>query len=236
MSQTETILLVVLGFALAALIALFAGRLVWMTALRLGARRMQRQVPSTVVDLQTERDRLRAEFAMLSQRLGDRLETVKLRMAEHMAEVNRHRNRLEIADAELEARSNEIKALKDRVAELDQLAASRAETIAGLEAALAGRERQAVEFRERLNIPEPRLAVVPEPAEPATTATSHGLPASLAERIAHLNRLAQHVAAERSDQSGHAGDQPAASAQQIEDASAETLDIQRELERLDAKW
>ena len=82
MSQTETLMLVVLGFALAALIALFIGRFAWHLALRLGAKRMQRQVPSTVTELQSERDRLRAEYAMLSRKLGLRLSDIKMRMAE----------------------------------------------------------------------------------------------------------------------------------------------------------
>ena len=68
MSQTETILLILLGFSLGALIALFFGRFIWNLGLRFGARRMRKQVPSTVAGLQTERDQLRAEFAMLSQR------------------------------------------------------------------------------------------------------------------------------------------------------------------------
>ncbi|NJM30180.1 MAG: hypothetical protein HC855_08805 [Rhizobiales bacterium] len=67
MSQTETIMLFVLGFAFAGLVALFLGRLAWQIALRLGARRMQRQVPTTVAELQAERDRLRAEYAMMSR-------------------------------------------------------------------------------------------------------------------------------------------------------------------------
>ena len=94
MSQTETILLVVLGFALASLVALFIGRIAWRMASRLGARRMQRQVPGTLKDLQADRDRLRADYALLSQKLGGHLETVKARMAEQMAEVARSRNRI----------------------------------------------------------------------------------------------------------------------------------------------
>ena len=71
------------------------GRMVWTAAVKVGARRMQRQVPSSLVGLQTERDRLRAEYAMLAQRLGARLEEAKLRLAESMAEVSRHRNRIQ---------------------------------------------------------------------------------------------------------------------------------------------
>jgi len=127
MSQTETLLLVVLGFALATLIALFLGRLLWAAALKLGARRMQKQVPTTLVGLQTERDRLRAEYAMLSQRLGVRLENAKLRMAEQMAEVSRHRNRLEALESEKQINMAEIAGLKEQVSALTaQLADSQA--------------------------------------------------------------------------------------------------------------
>lgn len=234
MSQTETLLLVVLGFALAALIALFAGRLVWVTALRLGARRMQRQVPSTVVDLQTERDRLRAEYAMLSQRLGDRLETVKLRMVEHIAEVNRHRNRLELAEAELDAKSGEIRALEEKIAEAGTIMAAQAQTITTLEGTLAVRDNELATLRAMRSLPA-------SPVPPPPTASGDNIvPPSLGERIARLNRLAQHVAAERSERgdapapvSAPADPLPALAAEAI---SQETLDIQKELERLDAEW
>ena len=127
MSQTETILLIVLGFSLASLIALFMARGLWTAAIKVGARRMQRQVPSSLVGLQTERDRLRAEYAMLSQRLGARLEAAKLQMAEHMAEVSRHRNRLHELEALEANRGAENRRLAERVVELEfELAQGRA--------------------------------------------------------------------------------------------------------------
>ena len=119
MSGTETILLIVLGFSLASLIALFMGRMVWTTAVKVGARRMQRQVPSSLVGLQTERDRLRAEYAMLAQRLGARLEETKLRLAESMAEVSRHRNRIHQVEISEATRNAELRQLRARVKELE---------------------------------------------------------------------------------------------------------------------
>ena len=121
MSQTETLLLVVMGFSLAALIFLFISRFIWSIASRFGARRLQRQTPATVAGLQTERDRLRAEYARLSQKLGDRLETARMQMAEQMAEATRNRNRIEalvaeinIKDVEAVQRIQEIAALKQK--------------------------------------------------------------------------------------------------------------------------
>ncbi len=131
MSQTETLLLVVLGFSLAALIFLFVGRFLWSLALRLGSRRMQRQVPSTVAELHGERDRLRAEYAKISQKLGSRLDGVKMQMAEQMAEVTRNRNRVDSMVMELNAR--------------DQTIAARDQTIVELNARIATLEAEAAE-------------------------------------------------------------------------------------------
>ncbi|MBI3672734.1 MAG: hypothetical protein HY245_04805, partial [Rhizobiales bacterium] len=119
MSQTETLLLVMLGFSLAALIFLFAGRVLWALALRLGARRMQRQVPTTLAGLQSERDRLRAEYAKLSQKLGAKLDGVRAQMVEQMAEVSRHRNRLAQLTVDLNARDADIAAHKTKIGEFE---------------------------------------------------------------------------------------------------------------------
>ena len=125
MSETETILLIVLGFSLASLVALFMGRLLWTAAVKVGVRRMQRQVPSSLVGIQTERDRLRAEYAMLSQRLGSRLEDAKLRLAEQMAEVSRHRNRLLLSEKREKAHEAEMEKLRARLTELEDDLADR---------------------------------------------------------------------------------------------------------------
>ncbi len=119
MSETETILLIVLGFSLASLVALFMGRMVWTAAVKVGVRRMQRQVPSSLVGIQTERDRLRAEYAMLAQRLGARLEDAKLRLAEQTAEVSRHRNRLLLSEKREKAQAAEMEKLRARLTELE---------------------------------------------------------------------------------------------------------------------
>lgn len=226
MSQTETILLVVLGFSLAALIALFIGRLVWSLGLKLGARRMQKQVPSTVSGLQAERNRLRAEYAMLSQRLNARLDQVRLHTAEQMAEVTRHRNRLELLRDELAAKDviiaaheGEILTLRDRIAQLEAEAAAAQVRMDSLRAELDA---------ARLVAP----AVSGQPAE-AATATDAGL----RSRIDQLTRLSQLIAAE----SGRTPPQPATSAEPstpaLPDAMQhEAADLQKELELLDAEW
>lgn len=209
MSQTETILLVVLGFSLAALIALFIGRFVWAMGLQLGARRMQKQVPSTLVGLQTERDRLRAEFAMLSQRMNARLETIKLQAAEQRAEVTRHRNRTEVLAAEIAALKTELETKESELVSLRHALSERRDTFIALPV-------------------EPAVEWMPAPDSPQER---------LKRRIDELTNLSRAIA-ENKDQIA-AGVTPEPDPVIIEKLSAaarETADLQKELERLDAEW
>lgn len=240
MSQTETILLVVLGFSLAALIALFIGRFVWTLGLRLGARRMQKQVPSTLIGLQTERDRLRAEFAMLSQRMGTRLDQVKLQMAEHMAEVTRHRNRAELLAAEIAARDKnlaaaaaETESLKEKIAALEISVAAAAEALA-LKTGLGTKDAELASLR------------LPQSAMPDSTAigtadqlrhASDGPQERLKRRIDELTSLSRAIAESKGQiETGAAPEPDPVMIAKLGEAARETAELQRELEQLDAEW
>ena len=242
MSQTETILLVVLGFSLATLIALFIGRFVWALGLRLGARRMQSQVPSTLVGLQAERDRLRAEYAMLSQRLGSRLEQIKLQMAEHMAEVSRHRNRVEILRAEAADRSEkltaadaEIVGLKSRITALELERAVATTELFSLRTAMESRDAELAALRlgqadANNGAPAPALAVISLPG--AGTSQDR-----LKRRIEELTSLSRAIAGSK-DQvlAGAVAETDPLVIAKLTEAARQTADLQEELERLDAEW
>ena len=118
MSQIETLMLLGLGFALAALISLFVARGLWHYALRLGGLRTQRAAPSAMAELQSDRDRLRAEYAMLSRKLELRLQDLKTRLAEQMAEVASSRNRIDTLITEVEKRDGSITARDEEIATL----------------------------------------------------------------------------------------------------------------------
>jgi DNA repair exonuclease SbcCD ATPase subunit len=244
MSQTETLLLVVLGFALATLLALFIGRLLWAAALKIGARRMQKQVPTTLVGLQTERDRLRAEYAMLSQRLSSRLEAAKLRMAEQMAEVSRHRNRLDEAESRNQTYEAELSALKDQLASLNRELSEAHSTQAGLQQTIAAQQAAFDQIEQELaaglSRPQPRLAF---DSQNADVAAGH----RARSRIDQLNELAHTVASERSQLGEPQFDlsPPELPTElptdpmiisRLRDAEQETGDLQQELEKLDAEW
>ena len=237
MSQTETILLIVLGFSLASLIALFMARGLWTAAIKVGARRMQRQVPSSLVGLQTERDRLRAEYAMLSQRLGARLENAKLQMAEQMAEVSRHRNRLHELEALETNRGAENRRLAARISELElALAQSRAEEGA-LRRQLAARDEALAHARQahKPHHPAPDAPHV-HAAPPHAAAPEDDAEARLRQRIDRLNELAR--AKPEDDVVIHAPPPPEDPlvAEKLAQAERETEDLTRDLEKLDAEW
>ncbi len=122
MSLTETLMLVALGFALALLMVLLFGRGFWAIATSFGARRKVKNIPMEMLELQADRDRLRAEHAVMARKLELRLEEIKGRMTAQMAEVSRSRNRVQTSVEQLEAseatvaiRDSEITDLKAQV-------------------------------------------------------------------------------------------------------------------------
>ena len=147
MSQIETLMLLGLGFALAALISLFVARGLWHYALRLGGLRTQRAAPSAMAELQSDRDRLRAEYAMLSRKLELRLQDLKTRLAEQMAEVARSRNQIDTLITEVErrdglvtARDEEIATLKLQLSPFENELASRTQSIQQLKEQIRDRD------------------------------------------------------------------------------------------------
>jgi DNA repair exonuclease SbcCD ATPase subunit len=119
MSPTETLMLIALGFALAIVLVLLFGRAIWGIAMRLGTRRQAKQIPTAMLELQADRDRLRADHAMMSRKLELRLGDIKARMTEQMAEVSRHRNRVKSMMQDIEQRDETIKTRDHEVATLN---------------------------------------------------------------------------------------------------------------------
>jgi chromosome segregation ATPase len=202
MSFLESLLLIGLGFALATLVGLFVGRVLWKVALRVGARRIQRQVPVTVTELQSDRDRMRAEYAMLSRKMQLAQDSLKMQLAERTAEVMQHRNRVELLNADLgrgatvsSSMDLELQRLRQRVAPLEAELASRTasyqqlrdeqrkkdETIASLTAELAKRNRQIEAFK----------------SEGAKEAPVRSAQDRLSQRIEALTALSKQIADQR---------------------------------------
>ena len=113
MSPTETLMVLALGSALTFVFFLLFGRVFWGMAVNAGARRNAKQAPVQLLDMQADRDRLRAEHAMMARKLELRVDDIKTRMAEQQAEVSRNRNRVQSLQTDIEARNEKLKN-KDR--------------------------------------------------------------------------------------------------------------------------
>lgn len=119
MSQTETLLVLALGSALTFVFFLLFGRVFWGMAVNAGARRNAKQAPVQLLDMQADRDRLRAEHAMMARKLELRVDDIKTRMAEQLAEVSRNRNRVQGLQGEIESRDENIKHKEREVTSLN---------------------------------------------------------------------------------------------------------------------
>lgn len=144
-------MLVALGLVVVALLALVGSRLVWSFGVKLGKRRTERSAPATIAGLQAERDRLRAEAAMLTRKMELRLDDVKTRLAEQTAEVSRNRNRIDHLVKEVEKRNAVITEREEKIVEIGR-------HIEPLEAELASRTHGMQQFKEQLRDRENELS------------------------------------------------------------------------------
>jgi chromosome segregation ATPase len=224
MSQSETFMLVILGFAIAAFLSLIIGRLAWKLALRIGARRAMRHVPSTVAEMKTDRDRLRASNAMMAKKLEVRVDEMKMRSAELAAEVSRHRNRVENLRQDVRDRDATITARDGEIASLR-------ETLSILQMSLAGKEEELLEARK-------------VPAEPAVQDR-------LQSRISELTSLSDQISKQREDASAETPQiangilvkpansttfQPEILETKIVEAEKAADQLQDELKRMEKAW
>jgi hypothetical protein len=256
MSLSETVMLFILGFATATFFALIIGRLAWKLAFRLGAKRNQKSIPSTVAELQSDRDRLRAEHAMMAAKLEVRLDEMNMRGAEQAAEVSRNRNRVETLAQELAARDEALRQrdaeLIERQVELDSFRAQ----VKTLEREIEYQASQLADgqTREKLREAEmavPRAAQV-HPLTPAAGAagTESTAPDRLQSRIKELTSLSEQISKQREVEapppgvpmentvfvkpSGGTGFQTLAQPEILPEPSP--LQLQDELTRFDEAW
>ena len=120
MSQTETMMVFVLGVATTLLIVLLFGRGLWSMMGRWSGWQQTRMVPFAIRELQAERDGLKAEKAMISRKLESSVADMKMRLAEQMAEVSRNRNRLLDATAQLKTSHGQNEGLRQSLHKTQQ--------------------------------------------------------------------------------------------------------------------
>jgi len=136
----QSVLFFALGFLCAGFLALMVAPAVWRRAVALTRRRIEASIPLTQTEIQADKDRIRAEYAMTTRRLEMNVKALREKAAEQLVEINRGREALKglaiertdknQALAELGAKSE---ALRQREEELHQLSERHKETERKLE-------------------------------------------------------------------------------------------------------
>lgn len=127
-----------LGFLAAVLIALMIAPALWRRAVRLTRERIEASTPLTMNEIQADKDRLRAEFAMSTRRLEMSIQSFRDKAAAQIIEIGKSREELRRVGEERDNKSavlSELEAvatglrseLKKREEELQDLAARLAE-------------------------------------------------------------------------------------------------------------
>lgn len=140
----QSALFFVLGFLSAGFLALTIAPAVWRRATFLTRKRIEASVPLTLAEIQADKDRMRAEFAMSTRRLEISFKTFREKAAAQIVEINRNREELKHLMSErderhealtrLEAQAGEVRAeLRKREDQLQVLAEQLAEAEQALE-------------------------------------------------------------------------------------------------------
>ncbi len=131
----QSVLSFLLGFLAAVFLAVLIGPAVWRRAVALTRRRIEAAAPLTLAEIQADKDRIRAGFALSARRLEMEIAALKGRVAAQMVEIGR-------------AGEDAKKLAAERQAQDQALAAAESKG-AGLEAALAEREAQIRNLTEK---------------------------------------------------------------------------------------
>jgi len=95
-------MLIALGFLAAALLGLLIAPALWRRAVRLTTRRIKTTIPLSEMEIEADRDRIRAEYAIKMHKLEMLVEQVKLTGARQQIEINRRDARVNSLEADLE--------------------------------------------------------------------------------------------------------------------------------------
>ncbi|TPK44205.1 hypothetical protein FJ492_12310 [Mesorhizobium sp. B2-5-4] len=138
--MVQSVLFFALGFLCAGFLALMVAPAVWRRAVALTRRRIEASIPLTRAEIQADKDRIRAEYAMSTRRLEINVKTLREKVAEQLVEINRGHEALKGLAVERMDKNNALaelgaksEALRQREEELHQLSERLKETERKLE-------------------------------------------------------------------------------------------------------
>ena len=137
----STLMLVGLGFFSASLVAVLIVPWVWRRAVKVTGRRLQFAAPDSVIEVQADRDQLRAEHALSTRKLELRLQDIKDKLAEQAVE---HSENVRLTEQLQEELGRKIAEIEKRDTEIEQMRAS----MSPIETELASRTSTVQQLRE----------------------------------------------------------------------------------------
>lgn len=96
----QPILFFILGFLCATFLAVTAMPAIWRRALRLTRLRVEAALPLSLAEIQADKDRIRAQYAMAARRLEMTVKALRTRAAEQAIEIERVQQELKRATTE----------------------------------------------------------------------------------------------------------------------------------------
>src|SRR5262245_12842184 len=145
-------MLLALGFLAASLLGLLLASAFWSRAVRLTTARIKQSLPVSEQEIQADRDRLRAEYAIKVHKLETHLEQAKLARARQLVELNRRDASISTLETNIGALKSELEEHQNARHVLEQTVADR---LPKVEARLAeakrlilSREREIAELLE----------------------------------------------------------------------------------------
>ena len=87
--MVQSVLFFALGFLCAGFLALMVAPAVWRRAVALTRRRIEASIPLTQSEIQADKDRIRAEYAMANRRLEMNVKALREKAAEQLVEISR---------------------------------------------------------------------------------------------------------------------------------------------------
>ena len=135
--MVQSVLFFALGFLCAVFLVSLIAPAVWRRAVVLTRRRLEASLPLTPAEIQADKDRVRAEYAMTTRKLEMTVKSLQEKTAEQLVEIGRGREALKGLAAETRDKNQALSDLQAKNAELRQ----REEDLQRLSEKLAQTER-----------------------------------------------------------------------------------------------
>ncbi|MDI6027236.1 hypothetical protein QBK99_13645 [Corticibacterium sp. UT-5YL-CI-8] len=115
----QYVLLFVLGFLSALLLALLVAPALWRRAVRLTRSRLESTLPMTMAEIQADKDAVRADYAMAVRRLEMSLKAAQDKVLTQAVDISRYQEDLKLLDAERAEKAAALQSLAGREEELN---------------------------------------------------------------------------------------------------------------------